>query len=114
VAKKTAPDVKTLGGRTAFTDEQVAHIKSKILELIHQGWTIRQVLAEPDVCSLTYLYRDMLPHDEDLSKQEWLALLDNRCRSIAKFCYGLRNLMGAVRQTNENTYAVLGACPEFP
>jgi hypothetical protein len=29
----------------------------------------RQVLAEPDMCSLTYLYRDLLPHDDDFSKQ---------------------------------------------
>jgi hypothetical protein len=37
--------------------------------LIPQGWTIRQVLAEPDMCSMAYLYRDLLPHDEDFSKQ---------------------------------------------
>src|ERR1700737_3780623 len=62
---KTAPVIKTQGGaRTAFTDEQVAHIKSKILELIPQGWTIRQLLAEPGTCSMTYLYRDSLPVDE--------------------------------------------------
>jgi hypothetical protein len=54
MAKKVAPVEKTLGGaRTAFTDEQVAHIEDKILELIPQGWTIRQVLAEPNMCSMT-------------------------------------------------------------
>jgi hypothetical protein len=62
VTKKTAPVEKTQGGaRTAFTDEQIAHVKSKILELLPQGWTIRQVLGEPDMCSMTYLYRDLLP-----------------------------------------------------
>ena len=56
MAKKTAPVEKTQGGaRTAFTDEQIGHIKSKILELIPQGWTIRQALAEPDMCSISVL-----------------------------------------------------------
>ena len=51
MAKKTAPVENSQGGRrTAFTDEQVAHFKSKILELVPQGWTVRQVLAEPDIC----------------------------------------------------------------
>jgi hypothetical protein len=39
--------------RTAFTDEQIAHFKATFLEKIPQGWTIRQVLAEPDMCSMT-------------------------------------------------------------
>jgi hypothetical protein len=70
VARKTAPVEKTQGGaRATFTDKQVAHIESTILEKIPQGWTIRQVLAEPDMCSMTYLYRDLLPFDEDFSKQ---------------------------------------------
>jgi hypothetical protein len=70
VTNKNAPAEKTLGGaRTVFTDEQIAHIKSKILELIPQGWTIRQVLAEPDMCRMTFLYRDLLPNDEDFIKQ---------------------------------------------
>jgi hypothetical protein len=46
MGKKPAPEEKTQGGaRTAFTDEQIAHIKS------------------------TILYRDLLPVDEEFSKQ---------------------------------------------
>lgn len=65
MGKKIAPGENTQSGaRTAFTDEQIDHIRAKLLELIPQGWTIRQVLAEPDMCSMTYLYRD-LHHPEE-------------------------------------------------
>jgi hypothetical protein len=74
MAKKATPAEKNRGGRPCFTDERVANIKAKLLVLIPQGWTIRQVLAEPDMCSMSYLFRDLLPHDEDFSKQYARAL----------------------------------------
>jgi len=70
VAKKTAPVEKTQGGaRTAFTDEQIAEFKAKLLELIPQGKTLRQILAEPGMCSMTYLFRELLPNDKEFSEQ---------------------------------------------
>lgn len=51
-------------GRPGFTDERVANIKAKLLVLIPQGWTIREMLAEPDMCSMSYLFRELLPNDE--------------------------------------------------
>jgi hypothetical protein len=74
MAKKSAPKEKNQGGaRTAFPDEQVADFKAKFLELIPQGKTLRQILAEPGMCSMTYLFRELLPNDEDFSKQYALA-----------------------------------------
>lgn len=70
MAKKTAPVEKTQGGaRTAFTDEQIAEFKAKLLELIPQGKTLRQILAEPGMCSMTYLFRELLPNDKEFSEQ---------------------------------------------
>src|SRR6266851_1323876 len=61
---------KTQGGaRTAFTDEQIAEFKAKLLELIPQGKTLRQILAEPGMCSMTYLFRELLPNDKEFSEQ---------------------------------------------
>jgi hypothetical protein len=45
MTKKAYPVEKTqCGSRIAFTDEQIAHFKAKLLELIRQGWTLRQIL----------------------------------------------------------------------
>jgi hypothetical protein len=49
VVSKSAPAEKAQGGARTVTDEQIAHIKTTILEKIPQGWTIRQVLAEPNM-----------------------------------------------------------------
>jgi hypothetical protein len=46
------------GARTAFTAEQIAHIKATLLEKIPQGWTIRQILAESDMCSMAVYAKD--------------------------------------------------------
>lgn len=46
IAKKTAPAQKNPIGAPSFTDEQIAFFKSKVVELVPQGWTVRQVLAE--------------------------------------------------------------------
>jgi hypothetical protein len=46
MAKKTASEEKQRKGAPSFWDEQVAHIRAKLLELILQGWTVRQVLAD--------------------------------------------------------------------
>lgn len=68
--KKAAPEEKAQGGaRTAFTDEHIAGFKAKLLELIPQGKTLRQILAEPDMCSMTYLFRELLPNDKQFSEQ---------------------------------------------
>jgi hypothetical protein len=69
MAKKTAPAEKNPVGAPSFTDEQVAKFKSKMLELVPQGWTVRQVLAEPDMCSMTYFFAVLLPNDEAFQKQ---------------------------------------------
>ena len=70
MAKKTAPVEKTQGGaRTAFTDEQIADFKAQLLELIPQGKTLRQILAGKGMCSMTYLFRELLPNDKQFSEQ---------------------------------------------
>ena len=53
VAKQVAPEEKKVG-RPGLTDEQIAHFRSKILERIPQGETLRQVLAGPGMCSMMY------------------------------------------------------------
>jgi hypothetical protein len=69
VAKKTAPVEKTQSGaRSTFTDEQIADLKAKLLERIPQGKTLPQILAEPGMCSMTSLFRELLPNDEEFSK----------------------------------------------
>ncbi|MGY3445523.1 hypothetical protein [Bradyrhizobium sp. USDA 4473] len=56
MAKKAALVEEAQGGApTAFTDEQIAYIKATLLKktptvVDHPG----QVLAEPDMCSMTY------------------------------------------------------------
>jgi hypothetical protein len=75
VASKTAPAEKNQGGaRTAFTDEQIAHFKAILPELIPQGKTLRQILAVKGMCSMTYLSRELLPNDKDFSNQYARAL----------------------------------------
>jgi hypothetical protein len=69
MAKNTAPEGKKPIGAPSFTDEQIAGFKSKMLELVPQGWTVRQVLAEPDMCSMTYFFAVLLPADEGFQKQ---------------------------------------------
>ena len=81
MATKTAPVEKTQGGaRTAFTDEQIAQFKAKILELIPQGKTLRQLLAGEGMCSMAYLFWELLPNDKDFKRTNLMLSRKNQKR----------------------------------
>ncbi len=67
MGKKTASDEKKPTGRPSFTPTKIATFKERILELLPQGWTVRRILKEPGVCSMTYLFTELLPDDLVLS-----------------------------------------------
>lgn len=69
MATKTAPDEKKPTGRPSFTPLQIATFKERVLELLPQGWTVRRILDEPGMCSMTYFFSVLLPNDEDFQKQ---------------------------------------------
>jgi hypothetical protein len=68
VTKKAATEKKNDVGAPGYT-EQVAHFRSKMLDLIPQGWTVREVLTEPGMCSMTYFFATLLPGDLEFQKQ---------------------------------------------
>ncbi|WP_347336543.1 MULTISPECIES: hypothetical protein [Bradyrhizobium] len=37
--------------------------------MLPQGWTVRCILAEPGMCSMTYFFTVLLPSDEAFQKQ---------------------------------------------
>jgi hypothetical protein len=69
MAKKTAPEEKNQGGRPSFTPTQVVTFKKRVLELLPQGWTVRRILAEPGMCSMSYFFAELLPKDKQFQEQ---------------------------------------------
>jgi hypothetical protein len=69
MAKKSAPEDKKTTGRPSFTPSQIATFKERVFELLPQGWTVRRILNEPGMCSMTYFFTVLLPNDEAFQKQ---------------------------------------------
>jgi hypothetical protein len=59
MAKKAAAEENKLG-RPGLTSTQIA---------TPQGWTVRHILAELDMCSMRYFFSVLLSGDEDFQKQ---------------------------------------------
>jgi hypothetical protein len=65
----TAYSARRVGRPRAYSDAELKRFKQQVLEMLPQGWTLRQIFAQPGMCNLAYLFTDLLPKDELFAKQ---------------------------------------------
>lgn len=52
-----------------YKEHDLSRFKAEVLEKLPQGWTLRQIFAQPGMCAMSFFFAKVLPEDKAFKEQ---------------------------------------------